>query len=92
MRYRLVLFTLAIVCSGCYRVRIDSPVSGARTIEHKNHLFVLGMIGDPEIDLDELCPQGVTAFGDEIRPSDLLWTLLTVGIYSPKTSVIKCGA
>lgn len=67
-------------------------MSGARTIEHKNHLFMLGMIGDPEVDLNEVCPQGVTAFGDEIRPSDLLWTLLTVGIYSPKTSVIKCGA
>jgi len=73
-------------------VRLEAPLSGDRIVRSKQHFFVIGLIGDNEVNLKKLCPTGVTSFGDEFRPLDLLFSVATVGLYTPKTVVIRCAA
>jgi hypothetical protein len=52
----------------------------------------MGLIGDNEINLKRVCPTGVTSFGDEFRPFDLLFAFGTLGLYTPKTVLVRCAA
>ena len=52
----------------------------------------MGLIGDNEVNLKRMCPTGVTSFGDEFRPFDLLFSVATIGLYTPKTVVVRCAA
>lgn len=90
-RILLTIFLLAM-CAGCYRVRLDVPLSGDRIVRSRQHFFVMGLIGDNEINLKRVCPTGVTSFGDEFRPFDLLFAFGTLGLYTPKTVLVRCAA
>jgi len=86
-----LLLLCMVMVSGCYRVRLDVPVSGGKVVRERQHFFLLGLIGDNEVNLKSECPTGVTSFGDEFRPSDLLFGLFTAGLYTPKTVLIRCA-
>jgi hypothetical protein len=89
-----IIFTIFMLAmfAGCYRVRLDVPVSGDRMVRSRQHFFVMGLIGDNEVNLKRVCPTGVTSFGDEFRPLDLLFALGTLGLYTPKTVLVRCAA
>ena len=63
---------------------------GAR-IEERQDFYVLGLIGEHDIDLVKRCPRGTASFGDIVSPLDLLFTVGTLGIYAPRTVVVECA-
>ena len=88
---QLLALCLALACSGCFAVDIERQVAGAPPKELKQHFFLFGRIGEPEINLTQECPSGVASYGDRFTFTDVLLGLLTVGIYTPRTVVIRCA-
>ena len=88
-----IFLTLIFVLSvtGCFRTRLDAPVAGGHLLRDRQHFFFFGLIGDNDINLKAECPTGVTSFGDEFRPSDLLFSIVSLGLYTPKTVLIRCA-
>ena len=82
---------LVFACSGCYIVNVERPVAAGTRSYHRQHFFLLGRIGEYDIDLAKECPQGVAAFGDRFTFVDALFGIATAGIYTPRTVVIQCS-
>jgi hypothetical protein len=71
---------------------LDVPVSGGPLLRERQHFFLFGLIGENEVRLNLQCPRGATSFGDEFFPSDVLFSLISLGIYTPKTVLVRCSA
>lgn len=77
--------------SGCYAVRYQTrlPAGGSTHRQWLNY-YLFGLVGQHDIDLDQVCPQGVHAWRTEAAAIGLL-DLVTLGIYSPRTVTIECA-
>jgi len=94
MRSLLSLLLLLLTCAGfgCYSVRVERQTVAGETRQIKQNFFLLGRIGESEIDLSKECPSGVASFGDIFTWSDVLLSIVTIGIYTPRTVILKCAA
>ncbi len=90
MRLICAIF-LVIACSGCFVVQVERPVAAGEQQIVRKHFFLLGRIGEHEVDLAKACPQGVSSFGDRFTVSDAAFAVLTAGIYTPRTVVFRCA-
>lgn len=90
----LLCALLLVGLSGCYRATATTtmPPSGQPVeLNHKHFIFGLVSPGDP-VNLKQYCPNGVArieavqTFGDGCLGS------ITLGIYTPSTSVITCAS
>ncbi|NLF24163.1 MAG: hypothetical protein GX589_00695 [Deltaproteobacteria bacterium] len=88
----LLLTAVLFLCSGCFSVQVERQVTVSQTRRLRQNFFLLGRIGEPEINLTQECPSGVASFGDTFTWSDVLIGVLTVGIYTPRTVIIKCAS
>jgi hypothetical protein len=86
----LPLLLLPALLAGCYTVRIDRRLAAMDPVHIREHFFAFGLIGEATHDLSTLCPKGVASYGDFFSPLDILFTAVTVGIYSPRTVTIEC--
>lgn len=79
-----------VVLSGCHRVAYQSrlPAGGERHEKQLNYWF-WGLSGKHDVDLDEVCPQGVARYHTDATAFGL-WNVLTLGIFSPRTLVVEC--
>jgi hypothetical protein len=85
----LVMATLP----GCYRTTLrSSDLQSADRHRTTGHLYLLGSVGELEVDVRDYCGDRGAA---EIRSSgDVLTvavTVATLGIYSPRRVHITCG-
>jgi hypothetical protein len=95
-RSRLLLalvLSLVLMGAGCaYRYRFDT---GLPKGDHKEtrwaHIGFYGWATPEPFDLEEMCPEGVAVFGSHINLLNWFPTLLTVGLYSPRTVVAWCA-
>lgn len=88
---RIVLTVVALAAaSGCHRVAYQSrlPAGGERHQRQLNY-FLLGIIGDHEVDLDALCPEGVARYHTDATAFGL-FNVFTLGIFTPRTLVVEC--
>lgn len=81
-----------ILTTGCYTVRYRT----AQAPSHERHqerlnYWVVGLVGEHEIDLDQYCPEGLSAWRTEAQPLDTLFSIATLGIWTPRHVVIECG-
>jgi hypothetical protein len=53
--------------------------------------YLVGLIGEHELRLEELCPQGVSSVRIWQGPTDKLVTAVTIGIYSPREFAVACA-
>lgn len=60
--------------------------------EVREHFFVLGLVGEKTLDLASQCPKGVASLSEQLTPVDFLFSLCSVGIYTPKTVTYRCAA
>lgn len=88
---RLGLLLLALtVLGGCHRVAYQSRLpAGGKVHERQLNYWVFGIVGEHEVDLDEVCPDGVAAYRSEATAFGL-WNFLTLGIFTPRTLYIEC--
>lgn len=86
------LAAVALSLSSCYGVHYQAghaPTGIHR--EERAHFFFWGLVGEKEIDLDLLCPEGVSSFGNRATFVDGLVYGLTLGIWAPRTIEVECG-
>jgi len=88
---RVIVIALSVACSGCFVVQVERPIGAAEARYTRQHFFLFGRIGEFDVDLARECPEGVASFGDRFTFSDALIGLLTVGIYTPRSVVIRCS-
>lgn len=88
---RLFLICSMLVVSGCYQLNLKNGAAGGAPVERRQNLFALGFYGDPDIDLQRECPNGVANVATRFTAEDVLLTIASVGIYAPRTVVVECG-
>jgi hypothetical protein len=88
----LLALCAAGLLAGCHTVRYQTarPAS-ARHVEQKHHFFFWGLKGKPVVDLDAACPEGVARWTNHATPGDWLASVVTLGVWSPRTVDIECA-
>ncbi len=75
---------------GCYTVRLREGKVQDTTFQRHAHLFAFGLIGSSRVDISHDCPNGVASSADRLTARDLALTLLSIGIYTPRTVEFRC--
>jgi hypothetical protein len=90
-RLRLAAALVALSLAGCQTIKYQAGRPAAPThVEQDVHFFFWGLVGQPVVDLDAACPQGVAAWRSDAKGVDWLLDVLTIGIYNPRTITIQC--
>jgi hypothetical protein len=88
---RVAAALLALGLAGCQTTRYQTGRPPAPTqVQQEIRFYFWGLAGDPVVDLDAACPQGVGAWRSDARGGDWFMSLLTIGIYNPRTVTIQC--
>lgn len=87
----LLILILGCSLTGCYAVRYQTRLpAGGPTHQQWLHYGVFGLVGQHDIDLDAICPQGVHAWRTDAALFGLL-DLVTIGLYSPRNLTVECA-
>lgn len=88
--YFALLSTLLVACN---KVSYVSPITTptGKTIHTKGHFFVAGLIGTNELDAHKACPEGVSRVLSRSSFTDILLSVVTVLMYSPRSYEVSCG-
>jgi hypothetical protein len=87
----LLLATLAI--AGCHTMRFelaDGPVG--QTVTERKHYFLEGLVPTRVIDVTAHCPNGAVAIMEETTFVDGLLGLVTLDVWTPRSSTYYCRA
>ena len=92
-RYYSLILILILFLSGCqFQIRYPAEFPSETVISNEEDFWFWGLIGDKRYELLDLCPQGRVY---ELRINNTLmqstYTMLTLGIYSPRTITIVCS-
>lgn len=88
---RVAAALLLLGLAGCQTIRYQTGRPAAPTyVQQDVHFFFWGLLGDPVVDLDAACPQGVAAWRSDAKPVDWFLDVITIGIYNPRTVTIQC--
>ena len=78
--------------SGCFTTSYETGrFGGGQEVRKDADFFLWGLVGDYNFILSELCPNGVSQFRNQATFVDGLLTVLTLGIYAPRTVVLECA-
>jgi hypothetical protein len=66
------------------------PPNGA-VVEGTSSFFVAALVGDERVPVYQMCPQGVSQIETGLSFVDLLLTVVTFAIYTPRSYVVHCG-
>jgi len=95
MKTLMIMLTVALATSACatHTIRYKNPTvaSGGNTKSAKQTFFLWGLVGGSEVDLQQMCPNGVAAIEDKASVGDGILTAITGGIYSPRSVEVHCG-
>jgi len=75
---------------GCHKVSYTTNHPHDNVHISKEMFFFGGLIGEPEVDLQEICPQGTAWVQQRVTPGNALLSYLTLGILSPITVEVRC--
>ena len=94
-QFRFFVFVLLflLVISGCkVQVRYPSELPSKTVITNEETFWFWGLIGEKNYEVNDLCPQGRVY---EVRIYNTIlqstYTMLSLGIYSPRTVTIVCS-
>ena len=81
------------VLAGCYNVTYIAKSRPPSAVVHEQKLtfFIAGLVGTEEIQAGQLCPNGVAKVHTKNTFVDMLLTVVTLTIYSPRTAEITCA-
>ncbi|MGE0396835.1 MAG: hypothetical protein AB7T06_08970 [Kofleriaceae bacterium] len=96
MQLAFVVLGLAFAATGCatHTINYKNPTAqqGGATQSVKQSFFLWGLVGGTEVDLDKVCPAGVSQIQSRTGVGDQIFTVLTGGIYSPMSVDVSCAA
>lgn len=89
---QIVSAAAAVSLSGCVTARYytDSQPGGAHHEEGAD-FFLWGLVGEKEVNLDAICPQGVSRWYNQATFLNGFLQFITLGIYAPRTIVVECS-
>lgn len=90
MRAFLLAVSLSVACMNVTYINPAVP-PGGQVFETTGHFFIFGLAGHETIAAYQMCPTGVAAVHSELDVGDVLLTVFTVGLYTPRTYFIQCG-
>jgi hypothetical protein len=92
MRRPLALAFLFLALGACQTVKFQTaaPESGRR-YEQRVSFWFWGLMGKHDVDLDAACPEGAASWQNQQTFGDLLFDLVTLGIYAPRTVTVTCA-
>lgn len=87
----LALTGLVALC-GCYTVGYRTHATvGERRYEERANFYLWGFVGEKDVNLDEVCPEGPQAWRTEQTFWDGFFAVITLGVYSPRHVVVQCA-
>ena len=92
-----VVLLLAVILStsaACYRHTInfgDGAPTGELLYDHWEHFWIVGLIGDKVLDVEQICLSGNATIESRQTFLNGLVAALTSGIYTPRTLRLRCG-
>jgi hypothetical protein len=95
MKTAMLLLSLALATSACasHHIHYKNPTvaTSGDTKSAKQSFFLWGLVGGSEVDLQQLCPNGVAGIDSRSSGVDAIMTALTGGIYSPMSVDVHCA-
>lgn len=89
---KLTLATLLLSASGCYHVSYSNGGSrGHASKSGTNHFFIAGLVNTSEVNLAQVCPDGVDKLDIHQTFGDGLLGGITLGIYTPRSWEAWCS-
>lgn len=82
-----------LLSSACHTMRFEVADGPIGEVVHDRKAFFLGGLAPTRnVDVSEFCPAGAVAVSEETTFLDGLLSVLTLSIYSPRSSTYHCAA
>ena len=95
MKTVMIMLTIALAAPGCatHQIHYKNPTApqSGETKSAKQSFFLWGLVGGKEIDLQQMCPNGVAGIDSKSSGVDSILTYLTGGLYSPMSVDVHCA-
>lgn len=93
MKLCILLLGTLLAFTACRKVTYisQSTVPTGQVSEETGRYFIAGLFGTKEIRADQICPQGVSKVQSKFTFGDMVLTVITFAIYTPRTYEIHCG-
>lgn len=96
LKMAVVGLGLALAATGCatHTINYKNPTAqgGGATQSAKQSFFLWGLVGGSDVDLNRMCPTGVSQIQSKRSFGDGFLTVLTGGLYSPMSVNVDCAA
>ena len=87
----LALVLVVVAMTGCHTMRFGVEDGHAHNVvKERRNFYFWGLTPELQIDVSRHCPSGAVAVKDEQTFVDGLLSLITLGIYAPRTSEYHC--
>jgi hypothetical protein len=88
----MVPIAIVALCGGCLANTMVTKLPGdGHRREHPLTFYLAGLSGNERVDLQTICEHGVSRIQDITTFGDGFLTVITLGIYSPRTAFIECA-
>ena len=92
-RFFILFLLFNLVLSGCkVQVRYPTELPSKTVITNEEKFWLWGLIGEKNYEVNDLCPQGrvyeVRIYNTNLQST---YTMLSLGIYSPRSVTIVCS-
>ena len=89
----IAVLSIAFSASVCHTMRFEiDEVPHKRVVQERKSYFLFGLVPTRRVDVHEHCPEGVVAVKEERTFTDGLFELLTLDIWTPRSTTFYCGA
>lgn len=94
MRFGSLLAVGALLAlGGCYKNTIvTGATASSSTHKEKANFFIYGLIGEHDVDVAGICPNGVAWMQSRMDVGDCLLSCITFSLYTPLTVEVKCSS
>lgn len=90
--YRLFGVLLVAGASGCMKTTLVSSANPAGPAHlEKANFYLQGLIGEHDVDLAKICPNGVAFAQSRMSAGDCILGAITCSIYTPRTIEVRCA-
>ncbi len=92
MKQLLLTLLLVGTLSGCHTMRFNvSRDASTPPISVMKSYFIYGLVPTRKIDLAQYCPNGTAAIVEDTTFLDGFCSIITLGIWTPRTSLYYCS-
>ena len=93
VRSYFMILIFALFIGGCQvQLRYPTELPSKTTVTHEENYWFWGLVGEKTYEVYDLCPQGrvyeIIIYSTYMQST---YTLLSLGIYSPRTVRIVCS-